>query len=184
MNELTDYRDNFSPKLTPDTFNKDMLFGLLKVYAAHMIRMDGLWYSTVKSKWGNDQALDCDISNMQRARPLEIEAICGLMNIKGNDVISMMKVIQLSPWVRTLDFEMDVKNNNHATYLVRSCPTLFALEREGSGRERKICLDVCLLGMRITADRFNPDIKIIPLKVPPRENKNESCCHWEFSLNR
>jgi hypothetical protein len=184
MNELTDYSGNFRPEFTSDTFSKDTLFALLKVYATHMIRMDGLWYGIVMSKWGNEPALDCDVENMKRARPLEIEAICRLMNIKGNDVSTMMKAIQLSPWVRTLDFEMDVKNNNHARYLVRNCPTCFTLEKEGKGRERTICLDVCMLGMRITADRFNPDIKITPLKVPPRGNKTEPCCHWEFTLNR
>jgi len=184
MKDLTDYSGGFEPELTPDTFSSKTLFGLLKVYAAHMIRIDGLWYGSVMSKYGNEVALKYDINIMKKARALEIEAISSVMNIKGNDVATMMKVIQLSPWVRTLDFQMDVRNNDYATYMVRACPTIFALEKEGRERERGICLDVCLLGMRITADHFNHDIKITPLKIPPRKSKNEICCHWEFAIER
>ena len=184
MKKLSDYSGGFEPELTHDTFNSETLFKLLQVYAAHMIRIDGLWYGSVMSKWGNDVALKYDINIMKKARIQEIEAISGLMNIKGSDVATMVKVIQLSPWVRTLDFQMDVRDNDYATYMVRACPTLFTLEKEGKGRGREICLDVCLLGMRITADHFNREIKIEPLKLPPRESEKEICCHWEFSIER
>jgi len=50
-----------------------------------MIMIDGLWYSKVMSKLGNDQALNCDISHMKKPNPLMIEAICGLMNMKCSD---------------------------------------------------------------------------------------------------
>jgi len=184
MKKLADYSGGFEPELTHDTFSSEALFGLLQVYATHMIRIDGLWYGAVMSKYGNDVALKYDVNIMKKARILEIEAISGLMNIKGNDVATVMKVIQLSPWVRTLDFQIDVRNNDYATYMVRACPTLFTLEKEGKGRGRGICLDVCLLGMRIAADHFNREIKIEPLKLPPRSSEKEICCHWKFAIER
>ena len=184
MKKLPDYSGGFEPELTHDTFSSETLFKLLQVYAVHMIRIDGLWYGSVMSKYGNDVALKYDINIMKKARVMEIETISSVMNIKGNDVATMMKVIQLSPWVRTLEFEMDVRNNNYATYMVRACPTLFTLEKEGKRRGREICLAVCMLGMRITADRFNRDIKIEPLKLPPRENEKDICCHWKFAIEK
>jgi hypothetical protein len=184
MKKRIDYSGAFEPELTHDTFSSETLFKLLHVYAAHMIRIDGLWYGSVMSKYGNEVALNYDINIMKKARVMEIEAISSVMNIKGNDVATMMKVIQLSPWVRTLEYQMDVRNNNYATYLIRTCPTLFTLEKEGKGRGREICLDVCMLGMRIAADCFNRDIKIEALKLPPRESEKDICCHWKYYVEK
>lgn len=182
MKNRQDYSGEFDPVLTPDTFNNEALFKLLNVYAAHMIRIDGLWYGSIMNKYGNEVAFKYDINIMKKARVMEIEAISKTMNIEGNDVAAMMKVIQLSPWVRTLEYQIDLKNKNYATYMVLTCPTLFTLEKEGKGRGRDICLEVCRLGMRITADRFNPQIKIEPLKLPPRESEKDICCHWKFYI--
>jgi uncharacterized membrane protein len=96
----------------------------------------------------------------------------------------MMKLIQLSPWVQTLKFERDLKDNDHAIYTVRACATLAILENEGKGNDTTICLGACMMSGRITAHYCNPKIEVTSLKLAPRESKDDICCRWEFKLER
>jgi hypothetical protein len=58
-----------------------------------------------------------------------------------------------------------------------------ALEKEGRGRELIICQECCGTANLVTqAQLFNPNIKVRPLKLPPRKSKDEIACKWEFSL--
>ena len=171
MAELVDYSGKFEPELSHDTFTKETLFALFKFYAAYLKFVDGIWYSTVKDKWGSKEALECDIGMLRRARLYEAETLSRLLNIGGDDVATLMKLTQLSPWVRTSEIEIDLKDNDHAIYTVRACPTLAILEKDGSGNDTTICIDACMASERITADYCNPEIKITPLKLPPQEER-------------
>ena len=79
---------------------------------------------------------------------------------------------------------MDIKNDNHAILTVRTCPTLLSLEKEGKGRERQQCHLVCSKALGSNASYFNPNIKVTPPKLPPRESNDDICCQWEFRLER
>ena len=184
MTDLVDYSGEFELELSHDTFTRETLFAVLKFYAAYLKFVDGIWYSTVSGRWGGKEALECDIGMLKRARAYEAETLSRLLNIRGDDVATMMKFIQLSPWVRTLEFETELKDNDHAIYTVRACPTLAILEKEGKGNDTTICIDACMMSVRITAHYCNPKIKIIPLKLAPREGKDDICCRWEFKLDR
>jgi hypothetical protein len=34
----------------------------------------------------------------------------------------------------------------------------------------------------LTAEYFNPKIKVTSLKLPPRKRGSDICCQWEFNL--
>jgi hypothetical protein len=104
------------------------------------------------------------------------------MKIKGNDVATMMKAIQVSPWGQAWDRIIDLKNKNYATLTTPLCPTLLALEKEGRGRERSICQVCGKTNLGTQAQLFNQNIKVQPLKLPPRKSKDEIACRWEFTL--
>ena len=184
MTDLVDYSGEFDPHFSHDTFTRQTLFALLKFYAAYLKFVDGTWYSTVSSRWGGKEALECDRVMLKRARVYEAETLSSLLNIRGDDVATMMKLMQLSPWVQTLELEVDLKDNDHAIYTVRVCPTLAILEKEGKGSDTTICIDACMASAGITARYCNPKIKITPLKLAPRESKDDICCRWEFKLER
>ena len=107
-----------------------------------------------------------------------------ILNIHGDDVATMMKAIQASPWMWIYDYRIDLKNNNHAIVTYYTCPTLLSLEKEGTGREKLICQEMEPKLMRIIADYFNPEIQVIPIKLPPRTEYDDCCCQWEFKLDR
>ena len=131
---------------------------------------------------GNDEALACDIEAWEKITRYEMKNITKELNIEGNDVVAFMKAMQLSPWSQRMKHTIEFQGKNKALFTVTQCPTLEALEKEGKGREDQICNIVDIKWMQDTADFFNPDIKVTPLKTPPREDKKGICCQWEISL--
>ena len=184
MEELIDYSGKFDPKFSHGKFTKETLLKLLNMYTEYMLRIDGFWYLTVMDKWGNEQAFDCDVRVWEKAQIYETKTISSLLNIHGDDVVTVMKAMQASPWMWIYDYEMDVKSNKQAILTIRSCPTLLSLEKEGKGREKLICQEMEPKIMGIVAHYFNPNIRVTPLKMPPRRTKDEIPCQWEFKLDR
>ena len=95
---------------------------------------------------------------------------------------AVMKYFQVYPWVWIRDHIIDIKSNNHAIFTLPTCVTLFALEKEG--REVQQCHVVCTKILSYYASLFNSDIKVTPLKLPPRDSNDDICCQWEFRLER
>jgi len=183
--ELVDYSGKFDPEFSYDKLSKETLLKLLEGYAGYMLRIDAYWYLTVMDKWGNDEALDCDRRVWLEGKKLslyEAKTISSLLNIHGDDVTTVMKYVQSCPGSWFQDYEIDIKSNNHAILTFLTCPTLFAIEKEGTGREGLIC-QIDSQYWSTVAHYFNPNIEVNGLKVPPRTNYSDICCRWEFKLN-
>jgi hypothetical protein len=84
-------------------------------------------------------------------------------------------------WV--YDYDIDIKDKDHAIVTCRTCPTLFSLEKEGTGREKLICQEIEPKMMSMMAHYFNSNIKVTGLKVPPRTSYGDICCQWEYKLD-
>jgi hypothetical protein len=182
MRRLKDYSGQLNPNIELHDFSKDVLVELLKVYGRLYLAVDGFWYLSVKEKVNNDMALACDLWVWGKQCRNEVERITKLFNIQGKDVESFFKAFQLSPWIWNLQYGMEVKNSNFGILTVIQCPTLEALEKEGEGREKTFCKDVEPVMFKMYVDCFNPQIGVNYLKLPPRNNKDEIACQWEFKL--
>jgi len=184
MAELIDYSGKFDPRFSHDKFSKETLLKLLKTYSQYMLRIDGYWYLTVMDKWGNDEAFDCDTKVWEKAELFELQAMSSVLNIHGDDVLTVMKYLQANPWMWIYDYEIDLRSNDHAIVTYRTCPTLFSLEKEGAGREKPICQNLEPKLFAMVAHYFNPKIRVTPLKVPPRADYSDVCCQWEYRLDK
>lgn len=184
MTELTDYSGGFDPAFNQDKLRKETLLKLLRAYNDYMLRIDGYWYLAVMNKWGNDEAFDCDVKVWEKAQLWEMRTISSLLNIRGDDVETLMKYVQVSPWMWIYTFSIYLKSRDHAVLTITNCPTLISLEKEGTGREKRICQELEPKLMGIQAGFFNTSIRVTPLKVPPRANYSDCCCQWEFRLAR
>ncbi len=182
MKKLNDYSGEFRPDLRLGDFSPDTLVELLALYGKLYMALDGFWYLAIKERVSNEEALACDIRVWERASRYEMTNITKRLNIQGNDVIALMKGFQVSPWFWNLRHKVEIENRNNAILTITHCPTLDALENEGEGREREICQ---LVEPRIwngSASAINPDMEVKCLKSPPRKNRDEICCQWEFKL--
>lgn len=184
MKQLDDYSGEFRPELKLEDFSTATLLALLKMYTKLYMALDGFWYLTVKERLGNDEALACDIKTWESQVNYEMVKITRQLNIEGDDIIALMKALQLSPWALHQQYKIQFKNENNALLTVTHCPTLEALEKEGEGRENEICNIVDPKYFKYLTAFFNPDIEVKCLKAPPRKSKDEICCQWEFSLGR
>ena len=182
MKKLNDYSGEFLPDLKPEDFSHDTLAELLRVYSQLYIAMDGFWYLAVMERSGNEEALACDLLAWEKVCKYEMAKVTKYLNIQGNDVIALMKAMQIAPWFHKIKCEVDIKDSNNATMTVTHCPTLEALEKEGGGRESQICGIVEPKVMKGYASFFNPRIEPRPIKLPPRKSKDGICCQWEFTL--
>jgi hypothetical protein len=93
-----------------------------------------------------------------------------------------LKALQMSPWMSIYRYDIELRSPNHSTLTITHCPTLLALEKEGEGREQKICQLLEPKLFRLIADFFNPKIEVQALKLPPRKSKDGICCQWDFNL--
>jgi hypothetical protein len=184
MPEMADYSGPFDPGFSHDKLNKDTLLRLLRTYNEYMLRIDGFWYLNVMKKWGNDEAFDCDVRVWEKAQLWEMKAISTALNISGDDVATVFKYCQVSPWMHIYTAVMDLRDRDHGVITITHCPTLIALEKEGMGREKLICQELEPKLMAIQAHYFNPQIEVIGVKQPPRTSYSDCCCQWEYRLDR
>jgi Family of unknown function (DUF6125) len=184
MTQLVDYSGRFDPAFSHEKLRSETLLKLLKAYNDYLLRVDGYWYLTVMNKWGNDEAFDCDVKVWEKAQVWEMKTISSLLNIHGDDVATVFKYMQVSPWMHIYDATLALRNPDHGLLTINHCPTLTSLEKEGTGREKRICRELEPKLMGIQAGFFNPKIRVTPLKVPPRTDYRDCCCQWEFRLDR
>jgi hypothetical protein len=182
MADLTDYSGPLDADLKYDDFSKETLLKALKAYGEYIRVLDGTWYLTVKNMMSDDVAFDCDLRAWNRMEVHDVETTRKMFNIKDNDVAALLKSLQMSPWTWNLDHRVHLSEPNRGIWTVNRCPTLLALEREGEGRESRICCRVEAELLQIRASAVNPKIRAIPLILPPRKSKDDIHCQWEFRI--
>ena len=182
MELLSNYSGGFDPDFSHEKLSREALLNILKANSEYLRRLDAMWYVTVMKKRGNELAFECDTEIWEKFIRYELDTVCEALNIRGNDVGTMVKAMQATPWmwVHNRTFEMPEKNRAVITY--RDCQTLLHLEKEGTERWDSICHVLERRLFELTAEYFNPKIKVTALKLPPRKRGSNICCQWEFVL--
>ena len=85
--------------------------------------------------------------------------------------------------MQVTEYKTEMESPKRGLLTVTRCSILEALEREGQGREKEICSTVDAAVLRSYAAFFNPNIKVEPLFLPPRADREGICCKWEFTLS-
>jgi len=181
MRELADYSGEFLPDLSFQDFSREILLKLLTAYAKLYMGMDGFWYKSVMERHGNEEALACDMRAWDMMIKYEMKKLTETLNIRGNDPIAFMKILQVSPWFQHMKFKVDIENNN-IVMTVTYCPTLDTLEKEGKGRQQTTCAIVEPKLMKLYALLFNPKMRAESLTPLPRQNREDVCCRWLIKL--
>lgn len=190
MGELKDYSGEYKPDLMFEDFSKEALVKLLYAYRVNFIGLMGMWNTVNRERMSTEEAfaLDADVYERQLTK-FEMPLVLQALNIQGNDVVTMLKYFQVcTDGAREglYEFDLDIKNNNHAILTFTKCPSLSYFEK--SGNEKDIH---CLCGPGGVEEQafiaicryFNPNMRCNGLKLPPRDNKDDVCCIWEFKLD-
>ena len=182
MGDTGDYSGEFNPDLKFEDFSPEFLRNLLRIYGKFYIALDGFWYLGVKEHINNETALKVDLWAWDKATRYELKRLVTMAGIKGDGIDALFKFLQIVPWMQVTEYHAELESPQRGILTVTKCSILEALEREGQGREAEICHEVDSLVLRRYAEFFNPNIKVEPLFLPPREDREGICCRWEFTL--
>jgi hypothetical protein len=188
MADLEDYSGEFRPDLKMEDFSKEALVRLWHLGASLYIGLDGLYYTLIREKWGEEKARELGAEIWLRkgfASDLEVQRGRQAMNIWGDNVASLFKYFQIDPGAAGVlaDCKYELKDNNHGIFTVKRCRPLEYWEKHGETRMQKYgCEELDIPGFQRAAELFNPKMRATPLKLPPRKNKDDICCIWEFKV--
>ena len=185
MEELNDYSGDFRPGLKLQDFSKEALERLFHATAKLYVGLDGLWHSLMREKFGEQMANELDSEIWKRATALEVGRVREAMDIRGDDLVSFLKFLQVDPgaggdvWP---ECEWQLKDKDHAILTIKRCRGLDYYERHG---DMAALLHGCGIeewGLQGAARLFNPKIRVTCLKLPPRQSKDDITCRWEFTV--
>ncbi len=183
MSEMNDYSGEFKSDLAFKDFSPEFLERLLQLYGKLYIAIDGFWYLGVKEHVDNETALKVDLWAWDKSTRYELKKLTALAGIQGDGIDALFKLLQIVPWMQITEHKTEMESPKKGLLTVTRCATLEALEREGLGREKEICSTVDAAVFRSYAAFFNPNIKVEPLAIPPRADRDGICCQWEFTLS-
>jgi hypothetical protein len=186
MPELNDYSGEFKPDLRERDFSKEALIRLTVVAAKLYMGNAQRAYDIMKNRFGEAMAGELQRELARRAVQTDIRRVRQEMKIGGNDVAAVLKFCQVSPRVAGLtELQCELKNQDHGVLTIGKCLILRYCEKLGDNvLQNLICAVIEPEWFESYANAFNPKIRAVPLKLPPRRSKDDIACKWEFKLQR
>ncbi|MFC1944263.1 DUF6125 family protein [Chloroflexota bacterium] len=187
MQELKDYSGPLKPDLKLEEFSKDMLLGLLDQYSRAWMLMDGVWHTRTAEKMNADEAMDGSLAVWFRYAEIILPRIAELAKIEITDIPSALKVWQIAPdnvrqGSRIVEPEYKIISPEHVILTQTYCCFLEFFERQGDGREAVVCKVTEEPAMIKYFQVLGLDVEVTPLKLPPRNSKDEIACQFDFKL--
>lgn len=107
--KLTDYSGPLKANLRLEDFSKETLIRLIRLYSRLYFALDGFWYLSVKERFGDKDAVACDMWTWGKQRTYELDRLTKAMKIQGSDVTALIKAFQLDPWMWSANYCVEVK---------------------------------------------------------------------------
>ncbi|MCX5999045.1 MAG: hypothetical protein NTU41_05475 [Chloroflexi bacterium] len=180
MEELKDLSGPFNPDLTFDCFSKELLLRLVTVWQHAWLQLSECWYKEVLKSCGREVADKCEIGAWCNMAEKVNPRYAKVGNIQLSTVVDSMKVIQL-PLDNTIGglypVQCEVKNENHVIWTIPRCKSLEYFEAKEPERIKQVCYE----NEKKVIERYmvNRRIRVSPLKLPPRNSREEIACKWE-----
>jgi hypothetical protein len=185
--DMRDYNEEFRPDLRMTDFSKEALVRMWETAGKMYTSLAGNYQRVLMERYGEQAALELDAEVWRRQTPVEVRLCRRAMGITGDDVASLFKHLQVDPGAGGIWPEVDLhlKGNNHGILTVKRCIALEHYERHGEeelARLKHTCEVLDGEGFQDTAALFHPRMTARPLKLPPRRNREEIACQWEFKI--
>jgi len=189
--ELDDYSGPFEPDLRLSDFSKKGLMKLVEIGGEIYGTVNRNWYSAVTERFGSEVA---DELHHQvwfadgGAGDHENYTISRLMGFADEDEMTTpLKVWQCLPAMSTrMTLTFRQTGERQWEMFTPQCAVPELGEMAGPAifdyMINKVCGHLELFGFRHGAARWNANIRIDPVKLPPRANAGEPHCRWTITL--
>ncbi len=195
--ELKDYSGPFKPDLRYSDFSREQLVRMYLMAAEYIVESIIADSTYVAEKYGAEAMLELEGEVWRNRMPGPVyRLITEAMGIKGNDIESFMKALQIDttycPVERRIgayggtgskyDITFELPSKDRGLLTVNRCPGLDMVEALGQGdRMKEFCMAAGVGFFEEYAKLFNPDIVTNILVLPPRKSKDDICCKFEFT---
>ena len=188
MTQLKEYNDlsgPFDPDLTFEDLSKEFILKLINIYQYAWVQLATEFMRIIGEKHGMQEAEEVNLDAWRRMSKKVNHRYAKAANIPMKTVIDSVKALQL-PLDNTIGpiyrMQYEVINENHVIMTLPKCKTLEAIERDEPERITTICR--VLEKIMIEHYLMNDYVKVTPVKLPPRQSKDEVCCRWELTLEK
>ena len=183
--ELEDYSGPFKPDLRYSDFSREKLARMYAMNTVYSCTQIMSLMEHITEKYGTEAMIEVHRECWPRLAPHINQLLTGTMNMKGNDIESLMKCFQIdTPWGPVLfDITHELSpSKDRGLLTIWECPAVPLFEERGElNLLREFCIAVDDVSMKAYAKYFNPNIQVKYLRLPDEKSKDDPCCVWEFT---
>ncbi|MFC1944083.1 hypothetical protein ACFLX5_01065 [Chloroflexota bacterium] len=174
MQELKDYsgdlRSDLHANVSLDIFSKEAVIKHALETDKLLLCFGGCWNTLNRRMFGEEEATEMDREVwLERSAAQVVARLRKLFAIQGSDIASFLKFLQIEPLFAASRVEYHLEGDSLAMVTVPQCRALDYFERHGEAQLQKNACNLHASALARVALDFHPEMKVRPLKLPPRE---------------
>ena len=165
-----------------DDLSKEDLLDLLHVYAKNMLALDGVWFQSVESKLGMEEAMEHDRNAWRRYTVVEARRIKEFLHLSEHPGVDGLKRALAFRFYAALNGDEVVTDGDTLVYRTVSCRVQNARARKGMPFHP--CKSVGILEYTYFAKEIDSRFECEALSCYPDVTDETCACSWKFTLKR
>jgi hypothetical protein len=181
------YTGLFSPRPEMSALSKPQLVTWLLGSHEYLLQCIEAWATQITVRYGLDVMFDIQYTLwgntvLPGAKKLKEE----FLGITGNTVADWMKDLQMDATAmpgKAFDLSFEMPEPDVGVMTFNRCVAVD--QWEAMGRPdilEKNCHSTCPKSMIVTTKMYHPNMKVEILAIPPRQDADDVCCKWRFSM--
>jgi hypothetical protein len=186
MSERDDYSGDFDADFRYEDLSKEALVRLVREYALVAHLLDRSVFAAVGMRYGQEAVEELAIEEWRGASPVYGERLRQVMNVEGDDVAAIFKVLQLDPGFphHYMDVSYELVDEKHGFFELNHCGALMDVEPWGDRAVTGMCHHIEDGTFDVTAQAVNPKARIRHVHRPPRRPADRvPHCRWEVVID-
>lgn len=159
---------------------KQKIDDFIFLHLRNLWAVDGLYFLGIEEKFGTETATEIDQKVWEVMGKVEARKLKEFLEIKGNDIPSMINALQYSSWALDLEDKEVIVEKERA--VIRNVKCRVQNTRISKGLSEFGCKPVRLGFLKAFAKEFNPNIEVKCNVCPPDKHPDDLWCEWEFKL--
>ena len=183
--ERNDYSGAFDPGFQYEDLSKEALVRLVREFALIVHLLDRSMCAAIGIRYGAEAVKELAIEEWAGASPVYGDRLSQIMNVEGDGVPAIFKVLQLDPGFphHYMDVHYELVDETHGYFELAYCGALMDAEPLGDAMVTNMCHHIEDGTFDVTAQAVNPKAHIRHVHRPPRVPSDRvPHCRWEIVI--